>query len=165
MSDSRQMHEKCDLLSKGIRKQSRRISCHPPPRAICTCSGDQSRFEDIPRSLESLATRDFSTNGSSSKIANRETMIYMRFLWRRQITMLPYTSRKIHTPEGQYGQDLDIFTRRPCLCCSLVSSQRKPRDHAACSPPRTFSTRPDPISARRAFNLGFVEQPRNPTVL
>ncbi|RCV06150.1 hypothetical protein SETIT_1G140500v2 [Setaria italica] len=40
---------------------------------LCTCSGDQSRFEDIPRSPESLATRDFSANGSSSKIASRET--------------------------------------------------------------------------------------------
>uniref|UniRef100_K4AMI9 Uncharacterized protein n=1 Tax=Setaria italica TaxID=4555 RepID=K4AMI9_SETIT len=40
---------------------------------LCTCSGDQSRFEDIPRSPESLATCDFSANGSSSKIASRET--------------------------------------------------------------------------------------------
>ncbi|XP_062216453.1 protein NPGR1-like isoform X1 [Phragmites australis] len=40
---------------------------------LCTCSGDQSRFEDLPRSPESLATRDFSANGSSSKIASRET--------------------------------------------------------------------------------------------
>ncbi|KAK3148080.1 hypothetical protein QOZ80_3BG0290370 [Eleusine coracana subsp. coracana] len=41
---------------------------------LCTCSGDQSRFEDLPRSPESLATRDFSANGSSSKIPSRETM-------------------------------------------------------------------------------------------
>jgi hypothetical protein len=32
--------------------------------------GDQSKFEDIPRSPESLATRAFSANGSSSKIAS-----------------------------------------------------------------------------------------------
>ncbi|TVU48037.1 hypothetical protein EJB05_07659 [Eragrostis curvula] len=40
---------------------------------LCTCSGDRSKFEDLPRSPESLATRDFSANGSSSKIPSRET--------------------------------------------------------------------------------------------
>jgi tetratricopeptide repeat protein 7 len=39
---------------------------------LCTCSGDQSKFEDLPRSPESLATRDFSANGSSN-IPSRET--------------------------------------------------------------------------------------------
>ncbi|KAL6867658.1 hypothetical protein ACP4OV_015682 [Aristida adscensionis] len=43
------------------------------PIMLCTCSGDQSKFEDLPRSPESLATRDFSANSSSSKIASRET--------------------------------------------------------------------------------------------
>ncbi|OQU93053.1 hypothetical protein SORBI_3001G467200 [Sorghum bicolor] len=40
---------------------------------LCTCSRDQSKFEDLPRSPESLATRDFSANCSSSKMASRET--------------------------------------------------------------------------------------------
>ncbi|KAL6648631.1 hypothetical protein ACP70R_012855 [Stipagrostis hirtigluma subsp. patula] len=40
---------------------------------LCSCSGDQSRFEDLPRSPESLATRDFSANSNNSKIASRET--------------------------------------------------------------------------------------------
>jgi hypothetical protein len=30
---------------------------------------------------------------------------------------------------------------------------------------RSFSARPDPVSARRASGLGFVAQPSNPTVL
>jgi hypothetical protein len=38
---------------------------------LCTCSGDQSKFEEMPRSPESLATRDFSANGSS-RARNRE---------------------------------------------------------------------------------------------
>ncbi|KQK23086.1 protein NPGR1 [Brachypodium distachyon] len=38
---------------------------------LCTCSGDQSKFEEMPRSPESLATRDFSANGSS-RTGNRE---------------------------------------------------------------------------------------------
>lgn len=38
---------------------------------LCTCSGDQSKFEEMPRSPESLATLDFSANGSS-RTGNRE---------------------------------------------------------------------------------------------
>jgi hypothetical protein len=32
-----------------------------------------------------------------------------------------------------------------------------------CPPIRSFSARPDPVSARRASGLGFVPQPSNPT--
>uniref|UniRef100_A0ACD5TVN3 Uncharacterized protein n=1 Tax=Avena sativa TaxID=4498 RepID=A0ACD5TVN3_AVESA len=39
---------------------------------LCTCSGDQSKFEEMPRSPESLATRDFSASASCSKTGNRE---------------------------------------------------------------------------------------------
>ncbi|GMH16461.1 hypothetical protein Nepgr_018302 [Nepenthes gracilis] len=34
---------------------------------LCACSGEQFKFEDPPRSPESLATRDFSASGLSSK--------------------------------------------------------------------------------------------------
>ncbi|KAL5210988.1 hypothetical protein ABZP36_006611 [Zizania latifolia] len=44
-----------------------------PAIMLCSCSGDQSKFEELPRSPESLATRDFSATGSSSRIANRES--------------------------------------------------------------------------------------------
>jgi hypothetical protein len=40
---------------------------------LCTCSGDQSKFEEMPRSPESLATRDFSASASCSRTGNRET--------------------------------------------------------------------------------------------
>lgn len=39
---------------------------------LCTCSGDQSKFEEMPRSPESLATRDFSASGSCSRPGKRE---------------------------------------------------------------------------------------------
>lgn len=34
---------------------------------LCACSGEQFRFEDQPGSPESLATRDFSASGLSSR--------------------------------------------------------------------------------------------------
>ncbi|KAM0823075.1 hypothetical protein ACQ4PT_071114 [Festuca glaucescens] len=40
---------------------------------LCTCSGDQSKFEEMPQSPESLATRDFSASASCSRTGNRET--------------------------------------------------------------------------------------------
>nr|ABF94492.1 TPR Domain containing protein, expressed [Oryza sativa Japonica Group] len=44
-----------------------------PAIMLCSCSGDQSKFEEMPRSPESLATRDYSATGSSSRIGNRES--------------------------------------------------------------------------------------------
>uniref|UniRef100_A0A0E0KA60 Uncharacterized protein n=1 Tax=Oryza punctata TaxID=4537 RepID=A0A0E0KA60_ORYPU len=43
-----------------------------PAIMLCSCSGDQSKFEEMPRSPESLATRDYSATGSS-RIGNRES--------------------------------------------------------------------------------------------
>lgn len=34
---------------------------------MCSCSGEQFKFEDAPQSPESLATRDFSASGFSSR--------------------------------------------------------------------------------------------------
>jgi hypothetical protein len=45
---------------------------------------------------------------------------------------------------------------------AFASSQHKHLDHVACRPLRSFSTRPDPVSARRASGLSFVAQPSNP---
>jgi hypothetical protein len=49
-----------------------------------------------------------------------------------------------------------------CIHRAFASSQCKHLDHAACSPLRSFSARLDPVSARRASELGFVAQPSNP---
>jgi hypothetical protein len=51
---------------------------------------------------------------------------------------------------------------RPRIHRAFASSQRKHLDHVTCRPLRSFSARPDPISARRASGLGFVAQPSNP---
>lgn len=36
-------------------------------KMLCACSGEQFKFEETPRSPESLATRDFSASGLSSR--------------------------------------------------------------------------------------------------
>ncbi|TKY74972.1 Tetratricopeptide repeat protein 7A [Spatholobus suberectus] len=40
---------------------------------LCTCSGEQFKFEEPPQSPESLATRDFSASGLSSRTGEWET--------------------------------------------------------------------------------------------
>ncbi|KAB1199608.1 hypothetical protein CJ030_MR0G019215 [Morella rubra] len=40
---------------------------------LCTCSGDQFKFEEPPQSPESLATRDFSASGLSSRTGDWES--------------------------------------------------------------------------------------------
>lgn len=40
---------------------------------LCACSGEQFKFEDAPRSPESLATRDFSASGLSSRTGDWES--------------------------------------------------------------------------------------------
>ncbi|XP_061358022.1 protein NPGR1-like [Gastrolobium bilobum] len=40
---------------------------------LCACSGEQFKFEEAPQSPESLATRDFSANGLSSRTGDSES--------------------------------------------------------------------------------------------
>jgi hypothetical protein len=68
----------------------------------------------------------------------------------------------IQTPQGHIGQVALLFIARPHLCCSP-----RPPDASSAIPPRvtrqrSFSARPDPVSARRASDLGFVVQSSNP---
>ena len=42
-------------------------------KMLCACSGEQFKFEDAPRSPESLATRDFSASGLSSRTGDWES--------------------------------------------------------------------------------------------
>ncbi|OMO70780.1 Tetratricopeptide-like helical [Corchorus olitorius] len=42
---------------------------------LCACSGEQFRFEDAPQSPESLATRDFSASGLSSRTGDWESKL------------------------------------------------------------------------------------------
>jgi tetratricopeptide repeat protein 7 len=37
---------------------------------LCKCSGEQFKLEEMPRSPESLATRDYSANASSSRVGD-----------------------------------------------------------------------------------------------
>ena len=40
---------------------------------LCACSGEQFKFEEAPQSPESLATRDFSASGLSSRTGDGES--------------------------------------------------------------------------------------------
>ena len=40
---------------------------------LCACSGEQFKFEEPPQSPESLATRDFSASGLSSRTVDWES--------------------------------------------------------------------------------------------
>lgn len=40
---------------------------------LCACSGEQYKFEEAPQSPESLATRDFSASGLSSRTGDFES--------------------------------------------------------------------------------------------
>jgi hypothetical protein len=71
----------------------------------------------------------------------------------------------IQTPQGHIGHITLLFITGPRRC-----RRPRPPDASPSMPPcvrrhRSFSARPDPVSARRAFGLGFVALPSNPTVL
>lgn len=40
---------------------------------LCACSGEQYKFEEVPQSPDSLATRDFSASGLSSRTGDWES--------------------------------------------------------------------------------------------
>lgn len=42
---------------------------------LCACSGEQFKFEDAPQSPDSLATRDFSASGLSSRTGDWESKL------------------------------------------------------------------------------------------
>jgi hypothetical protein len=54
--DSLQMHGKSSLWGKGIRKQSRRMSFHPPPRAIYMKSSSGGKWPHYPYNLKGRYT-------------------------------------------------------------------------------------------------------------
>jgi hypothetical protein len=91
-------------------------------------------------------------------------LIYMSPLRAMQKTKLPLALKLWYNPSGQIGHVALLFIAQPHRC-------RRPRPPDACPaiPPRvhrhrSFSARPDPVSARWASGLGFVAQPSNPTV-
>jgi hypothetical protein len=71
----------------------------------------------------------------------------------------------IQTPQGKIGHVALVFIvwprrrRSPCPPNASPAIPPHVRRH------RSFSARPDPVSARWASVLGFVAQPNNPTIL
>ncbi|KAI4977908.1 hypothetical protein ZWY2020_014462 [Hordeum vulgare] len=91
---------------------------------LCTCSGDQSKFEEMPRSPESLATRDFSANGSS-RTGNREATPDDS-----HVNEVESDLREINYERGNFDaalqvlQGIDIRNMKP-VSVSPCSSRRK----------------------------------------
>jgi hypothetical protein len=82
----------------------------------------------------------------------------------RQKNALPLALKLRYNSSGQIGHVALLFIARP-----RRFRRPRPPDASPAIPPRvrrhrSFSTRPDPVSARRASGLDFVAQPSNPTV-
>jgi hypothetical protein len=76
--------------------------------------------------------------------------------------VLAHQELQLKPSQGHYGQHMKFYIGQSRIHRDFASSQRKHLDHAACRPLRSFSTHPDPVSARRAFGFGFVAQSSNP---
>jgi hypothetical protein len=88
-------------------------------------------------------------------------LIYMSPLQARQKTTLPLALKLWYNPLGEIGHVALLFIARP-----RHHRRPHPPDASPAIPPRvrrhrSFSVRPDPVSARRASGLGFVAQPSN----
>ena len=90
------------------------------------------------------------------------------------MTKLPLQHNiKIHAHGGHFGNLRRISIGRMRIDRKPASTPRKPCDHAACPPLRSFSTIPGTRgqtalgrpSFSSYFGLGFEAQPRNPVVL
>jgi hypothetical protein len=91
-------------------------------------------------------------------------LIYMSPLRAKQKTTLPLELKWDTTPQGQIGHVALLFIARSHRCRRLRPPNASPAIPPRVRRHRSFSARPDPVSARQAFGLGFVAQPSNPTV-
>jgi hypothetical protein len=88
-------------------------------------------------------------------------LLSQRVGWKR--LKYPYTRSYNSSPHrGILVTHMKFSIGRSRIHRAFASYQRTYLDHAACRPLRSFSARPDPVSACRAFGLGFVAQPSNP---
>jgi hypothetical protein len=91
--------------------------------------------------------------------------IYMSPLRARQKTTLPLTLKLWYNPSEEIGHVALLFIARPRHRCRPRPPDASPVILPRVRRHRSFSTCPDPVSARRASGLGFVAKPSNPTVL
>jgi hypothetical protein len=80
------------------------------------------------------------------------------------MTTLPLALKLWYNPSGANRSCSTPLHRTATPSLQTASSRRKPCDPARVRRHRSFSARPDPVSARRAFGLGFVAHPSNRTV-
>ncbi|GKV20065.1 hypothetical protein SLEP1_g30238 [Rubroshorea leprosula] len=124
---------------------------------LCACSGEQFKFEDAPKSPESLATRDFSASGLSSRTGDWESKLDDVQVDEVESTLKEALSLNYEEARALLGrleyqrgnfeaalqvfQGIDIRGLTPRMTKAIVerTRQRKPRSKGDVIPPSVMS--------------------------
>ncbi|XVF36424.1 hypothetical protein REPUB_Repub19eG0057400 [Reevesia pubescens] len=124
---------------------------------LCACSGEQFKFEDAPQSPESLATRDFSASGLSSRTGDWESKLEDVQVDEVESTLKEALSLNYEEARALLGrleyqrgnfdaalqvfQGIDIKSLTPRMTRAIVerTRQRKPRSKGDIIPPSVMS--------------------------
>ncbi|XWS25510.1 hypothetical protein CRYUN_Cryun27aG0074400 [Craigia yunnanensis] len=124
---------------------------------LCACSGEQFKFEDAPQSPESLATRDFSASGLSSRTGDWESKFEDVQVDEVESTLKEALSLNYEEARALLGrleyqrgnfdaalqvfQGIDIKALTPRMTRAIVerTRQRKPRSKGDIIPPSVMS--------------------------
>ncbi|KAK8552034.1 hypothetical protein V6N12_040650 [Hibiscus sabdariffa] len=126
-------------------------------KMLCACSGEQFKFEDAPQSPESLATRDFSASGLSSRTGDWESKLEDVQVGEAESTLKEALSLNYEEARALLGrleyqrgnfdaalqvfQGIDIKSLTPRMTMAIVerTRQRKPRSKGDIIPPSVMS--------------------------
>ncbi|KAK6245918.1 hypothetical protein SCA6_009008 [Theobroma cacao] len=124
---------------------------------LCACSGEQFKFEDAPQSPESLATRDFSASGLSSRTGDWESKLEDVQVDEVESTLKEALSLNYEEARALLGrleyqrgnfdaalqvfQGIDVKGLTPRMTRAIVerTRQRKPRSKGDIIPPSVMS--------------------------
>ncbi|XWS21292.1 hypothetical protein CRYUN_Cryun30bG0043100 [Craigia yunnanensis] len=124
---------------------------------LCACSGEQFKFEDAPQSPESLATRDFSASGLSSRTGDWESKLEDVQVDEVESTLKEALSLNYEEARALLGrleyqrgnfdaalqvfQGIDIKGLTPRMTRAIIerTRQRKPRSKGDIIPPSVMS--------------------------
>ncbi|XP_022772242.1 protein NPGR1-like [Durio zibethinus] len=124
---------------------------------LCACSGEQFKFEDAPQSPDSLATRDFSASGLSSRTGDWEPKVEDAQVEEVESTLKEALSLNYEEARALLGrleyqrgnfdaalqvfQGIDIKGLTPRMTRAIVerTRQRKPRSKGDIIPPSVMS--------------------------
>ncbi|GLT77375.1 hypothetical protein SLA2020_489690 [Shorea laevis] len=124
---------------------------------LCACSGEQFKFEDAPQSPESLATRDFSASGLSSRTGDWESRLddvqvdEVESTLKEALSLNYEEARallgRLEYQRGNFEAALQVFqgidirglTSRMTKAIVERTRQRKPRSKSDVIPPSVMS--------------------------